>query len=142
MHIRSHLSDLGSNFNAPKNDNFNLNMSIGTIFSLIVLSCISEYGNFSIIKALLTTCLKSELSIRNLSIVKSVFNKVNLSCNLLMSLAIARGCSSSDPCSSKRSASLGSSLFFEINQNFLKFSSFLKLIDKIFEYFFSIIFLS
>ena len=65
MHIRSHLSDLGSNFNAPKKDNFNLNISIGTIFSLIVLSWISEYGNFSIINALLTTCLKSELSIKN-----------------------------------------------------------------------------
>ena len=50
-------------------------MSIGTKFSLIVLSCISEYGNFSIIKALLTTCLKSELSIKNLSIVKLLFDE-------------------------------------------------------------------
>ena len=65
MHILNHLSDLGSKFKAPKKDHFNRNISIGTKFSPIVLSCISEYGNFSIIKALLTTCLKSELSIKN-----------------------------------------------------------------------------
>ena len=33
-------------------------------------------------------------------------------------LAIARGCSNSEPCSSNLSANLGSSLFFEINQKF------------------------
>ena len=42
MHILSHLSERGSNFNAPKNDNFNLNISIGIISWPIVLSCISE----------------------------------------------------------------------------------------------------
>ena len=39
-------------------------MSMGIVFSPIVLSWISEYGNFSIIKALLTTCLRFELSIK------------------------------------------------------------------------------
>ena len=77
MQILNHLSDLGSNFNAPKKDNFNLNMSIGTTFALIVLSCISAYGNFSIINARLTTCLKSELLIKNLSIVKSSLYEFN-----------------------------------------------------------------
>ena len=67
MQILSHLSDLGSNFKAPKKDNFNLNMSIGITFLPIVLSWISEYGNFSIINARLTTCLKSEFMTKNLS---------------------------------------------------------------------------
>ena len=66
MHILNHLSDLGSNLTAPKKDSFSLSMSIGIMFEPIVLSCISEYGNFSVIKALLTTCLKSLFSIKNL----------------------------------------------------------------------------
>ena len=69
MQILNHLSDLGSNFIAPKNESLNLSMSIGTSFSPIVLSKISEYGNFSIIKARLTTCLKSSFSIKNSAIV-------------------------------------------------------------------------
>ena len=48
-----------------------------------------------------------------------------------MSLAIARGCSNSAPPSSKRSAYLGSSLFLEINQKFLKFDLSLKSIFRI-----------
>ena len=54
-----------------------------------------------------------------------------------MSLAIARGCSNSDPTSSNLFASLGSSLFFEINQKFKLFSSLVKSIVKISGYFFS-----
>ena len=61
MLILSHLSDLGSNFTAPKKESFKRSISIGTKEALIVLSWISEYGNFSTIKALLTTCLKSSL---------------------------------------------------------------------------------
>ena len=118
MHILSHLSDLGSNFKAPKNESFNLSISIGTIFLLMVLSCISEYGNFSIINALLTTCLKSELLIKNLSIVILFLLSNNLLYNFFISLAIARGCSNSEPFSSNLSAILGSSLFFEINKIF------------------------
>ncbi|SVE16507.1 uncharacterized protein METZ01_LOCUS469361 [marine metagenome] len=41
MFILNHLSERGSNFTAPKKDNFNLNMSIGIKFEPIVLSCIS-----------------------------------------------------------------------------------------------------
>ena len=66
MQILNHLSDLGSNLQAPKKDNLSLSMSIGINLCPIVLSCISEYGNFSIRKALLTTCLKSLLSNKNL----------------------------------------------------------------------------
>ena len=70
MHIRNHLSDLGSNLSAPKKDSLSLNISIGIISFPIVLSCISEYGNFSTINALLTTCLKSEFCDRNSEIFK------------------------------------------------------------------------
>jgi hypothetical protein len=38
MQILNHLSDLGSNFNAPKKDNLSLNISIGIISLPIVLS--------------------------------------------------------------------------------------------------------
>ena len=69
-------------------DSFNLNMSIGTIDSPIVLSCISEYGNFSIINALLTTCLKSELFAKNLSIVELFLDTCNFSYNFLKFLLI------------------------------------------------------
>ena len=62
---------------------------------------------------------KSELSIKKSLNFKDFFDNKTLLYNLFISLAIARGCSKSDPLSSKRSASLGSSLFLEINQNFL-----------------------
>ena len=91
-------------------------------------------------KALLITCLKFELSIKNLLIFIDFFDNKDLSYNSFISLAIASGCSKSEPCSSKRSASLGSSLFLDINQNFLLFSFLSKSIFKIFEYFFSKIF--
>ena len=58
-----------------------------------------------------------------------------------ISLAIANGCSKSEPVSSNLSAYLGSSLFFEINQKFLLFSFFVKLILSISGYLFSIMFL-
>ena len=48
-----------------------------------------------------------------------------------MSLAIAKGCSNSAPTSSNLFASLGSSLFFEINQKFKLFSSLVKSIVPI-----------
>ena len=44
MHILNHLSDLGSNFNAPK-DNLSLSISIEQFLSYGVV-LISEYGNF------------------------------------------------------------------------------------------------
>jgi hypothetical protein len=100
MHILNHLSDFGSNFNAPKKDSFNLSISIGIIDLPIVLSCISEYGNFSIINALLMTCLKSELLDKNLSIVELFLCKDRVSYSFFISLAIASGCSNSDPFSS------------------------------------------
>ena len=72
------------------------------------------------IKALLITCLNSEYLIKNLSIVRLSFDRFNFSYNFFISLAIANGCSNSEPISSNLlSANLGSSLFFEINQNFL-----------------------
>ena len=61
MFILNHLSDLGSNLTAPKNESFSLSISIGTNEAPIVLSWISEYGNWSTIKALRTTCLTSSL---------------------------------------------------------------------------------
>ena len=134
MQILSHLSDRGSNFTAPKKESFNLSMSIGINFEPIVLSWISAYGNFSVIKALLTTCLRSLLFIKKVPIFKLFFSFEILSYNLQISLAIASGCSKSEPSSWNLLASLGSSLFFEINQKFWLFSFFLKSILRISEY--------
>ena len=114
-------------------------MPIGIIFLPIVLSCISEYGNFSTINTLLTMCLSSEFLDKNSATVELFFVSNNFLCSFFTSLAIASGCSNSDPPSSNLSANLGSSLFLEINQKFCVFCFFSKFIFKIFEYFFSII---
>ena len=126
MQILNHLSDLGSNLQAPKKDNLSLNMSIGINSCPIVLSCISEYGNFSIKKALLMTCLKSLLLAKNLLIGKLCLKFKTCEYNKFISLAIASGCSNSDPSSSNLLAILGSSLFLEINQKLWLFSFLLK----------------
>ena len=133
------MSDRGSNFKAPKKDSFNLSISIGIIFLPIVLSCISEYGNFSTINTLLTMCLSSEFLDKNSATLELFLVSNNFLYSFFTSLAIASGCSNSDPPSSNLSANLGSSLFLEINQKFCVFCFFSKFIFKIFEYFFSII---
>ena len=77
--ILNHLSDLGSNLRAPKKDNFNLNISIGTNDLPIILSWISEKGNFSVINALLTTCLSSLLLVKKFPIDKLFFATAKVS---------------------------------------------------------------
>ena len=84
-------------------------------------------------------CLSSEFLDKNSATVELFFVSNNFLCSFFTSLAIASGCSNSDPPSSNLSANLGSSLFLEINQKFCVFCFFSKFIFKIFEYFFSII---
>ena len=84
----------------------------------------------------------SEEEVKSIQINRLFFDKINSSCNFFMSLAIASGCSNSEPFSSNLSAYRGSSLFFDINQKFFVLFLFLKFIFKISEYFCSIISIS
>ena len=67
MHIRRHLSELGSNLSATKKDRLNNSITIDTMLSVRVESSIYEQGKLSIITAIVTKSHKKGLSNKNLS---------------------------------------------------------------------------